>query len=100
MPMIEKKLRAVIFRRDRIVMHVLENFSAADIYFNATGRARIFAHSTMNDQSRFLSQRFQRFPNFRRDGAFYDHALHHAGTVAQLWKHEFAARTHVVEPAL
>jgi len=96
MPMIKQELRTVFFRSDRKVMRILENLGTRHVNFNASGRARIFAHSTMNNQRRFLTEWFQGFPNFRRDGALHDDALHDAGSIPQLWKHQLPARAQVV----
>ena len=47
--MIQKKLRAMFFWRDRKVVRVLHNLGIAHINFHAPWRARIFSYSPRDD---------------------------------------------------
>ena len=81
-------------------MSILNNLSVGHIEFESTRRATVFAHAAGDRQRGFLTQRFQRVPDFRGHGVLCHDALDDARAVAKLWKHQLAARTHVIEPAL
>jgi hypothetical protein len=97
---VQEKFRTVLFQRNRKVVCVLKNFSVIDVDLKSSRRAAVFADTAGDRQGRLLSQRFERFPNFRRDRVLRHDALHNPGPVAQLRKQKFSAGAHVVEPAL
>ena len=99
MAMIKQELRAMLFGSDWKIMGGLNNFSRNHINLNAARRATILAHSSFYNQGRFLAERFQGFPQLRRDRSFNDDALHDSAAVAKLGKHQLAARTQVIKPA-
>src|ERR1700704_100036 len=100
MTMIHQELGAVFFWRDGIIVDFLKHLSIHDIDLITTRRPLVGAHLAADLNSRFLAQRFQLFPQLRRNRILQNHALHNTAAVAQLWKQNLAARTQVVNPTL
>src|SRR5215813_12919421 len=79
---IQKKLGAVLFWRDRIIMHFLHNFGVRHVDFIPTRRPAIGAGFSADRQRRFLPKSLQLIEELRWHRVLQDDALHDASTVA------------------
>src|SRR5689334_20663224 len=98
--MVQQKLRTMFFRRNGKVMRVLQDLGIDDIDFHTAGSSCIFAHTSRDDERRFLAEALQRFPELRLYGVSGYHALHDSAAVPQLREQKFSTRTQVIKPTL
>ena len=50
MPIVQKKFRAMFFRRDRKVVRILDDLCINDVDLDSAGRARVFTHTATHDE--------------------------------------------------
>ena len=92
MPVVHQEFGSVFFRRDRIIVSILDDFQRGNVELDADRRAGVFLDGAGNDYRGFLAEAFSVLENLFRI-AFENDALHDPGAVSQLQKDEFAART-------
>ena len=97
---VHEKRRAVLLRRDRIVLGELNDLEGLDAELHAAGRARLAAHCAGDAHRRLLRDLLHRLPRLVGDFFLEDDALEIAAAVANDRKLQLPRSALVVEPAV
>ena len=96
---LHQERRAVVLRRDRVVVDALQHGGRRHVQLVAAGRARVLPHVPGELDRGLLPRLLERVPRLGRDRLLRDDGLRVARAVADDQELQLAARALVVDPA-